>query len=170
MDAAGIDNHVDAREEHSPGAKFFHWERLGVPLTIEIGPRDVAGATLVLKRRDLGTKQSIPREGLAAKVAAELVQMQTDLLEAARKRLKDNTVTADSFDEVAAILKEATAEKGGGKFVMAHIKDDPACDAKVKELKASVRCHPLVDEFGGPGKCIVTGEMVEKRAVIAKAY
>jgi len=54
--------------------------------------------------------------------------------------------------------------------VMAHIADEPECDARIKELKASIRCIPLVDEFDGPGKCIVTGRQVEKRSVIAKAY
>ena len=58
------------------------------------------------------------------------------------------------------ILREVSAEKGGGKFVMAHVKDDPAVDARMKEFKATVRCIPLVDEFDGPGKCIVTGETV----------
>ena len=53
---------------------------------------------------------------------------------------------------------------------MAHIKDDPACDARIKEFKASVRCIPLEDEFDGPGKCIVTGEEVPQRVVMAKAY
>ena len=53
---------------------------------------------------------------------------------------------------------------------MAHMKDDPACDARIKEFKATVRNIPLVDEFDGPGKCIVTGETVEQRSVIAKAY
>ena len=53
---------------------------------------------------------------------------------------------------------------------MAHLKDDRACDARIKEMKASVRNIPLVDEYDGPGKCIVTGEKVEKRVVIAKAY
>jgi prolyl-tRNA synthetase len=53
---------------------------------------------------------------------------------------------------------------------MAHIKDDPQCDARIREFKATVRNIPLVDEFDGPGKCIVTGETVERRAVIAKAY
>ena len=84
--------------------------------------------------------------------------------------MKENTLIANSLDEVAQILGDATAEKGGGKFVMAHIKDDPACDARIKELKASVRCIPLIDEYDGPGKCIVTGETVEHRSVIAKAY
>ena len=84
--------------------------------------------------------------------------MQTDLYAAAKQRLKSNTVLANSLDEVESILAAVTAEKGGGKFVMAHLKDDPACDARLKEFKATVRCIPLVDEFDGPGKCIVTGE------------
>ena len=77
---------------------------------------------------------------------------------------------ANSLEEVEAILCDVTAEKGGGKFVMAHIKDDPACDARLKEFKATVRSIPLTDEYDGAGKCIITGEPVERRAVIAKAY
>jgi prolyl-tRNA synthetase len=53
---------------------------------------------------------------------------------------------------------------------MAHMKDAPACDVRVKEFKATIRCIPLVDEFDGGGKCIVTGEQVDRRVVIAKAY
>ncbi len=96
--------------------------------------------------------------------------MQTGLFTRAKERMKANTVLADSIEEVESILKDATAEKGGGKFVMAHIKDDPSCDARLKEFKATVRNIPLVDEYDGPGKCIVTGETVAQRAVIAKAY
>ncbi len=96
--------------------------------------------------------------------------MQADLYAAAKQRLKSNTVLANSIAEVEAILADVTAEKGGGKFVMAHLKDDPACDARLKEFKATVRCIPLVDEFDGPGKCIVTGEPVDRRVVIAKSY
>jgi prolyl-tRNA synthetase len=99
-----------------------------------------------------------------------LEQMQTDLYNTARQRLKDNTVLANSLEEVEGILQDVSAEKGGGKFVMAHLKDDPACDARLKEFKATVRCIPLVDEYDGPGRCIVTGETVDRRAVIAKAY
>ncbi len=77
---------------------------------------------------------------------------------------------ANSIGEVEEILRSVTAEKGGGKFVMAHVKDDAVCDERVKQFKASIRNIPLVDEFDGPGKCIVTGEIVAKRAVIAKAY
>ena len=137
---------------------------------IEIGPRDVAAGTVVVKRRDLGTKESQNRDTLVNHVAAVLDRIQGDLLVAARQRMKGNTVLANSLDEVAQILGDATGEKGGGRFVMAHIKDDPACDARIKELKASVRCIPVADEYDGPGKCIVTGKTVDRRSVIAKAY
>ena len=107
---------------------------------------------------------------LAEKMTATLDDMQKSLFASAKERRKANTVLANSIGEVEEILRDATAEKGGGKFVMAHVKDDPICDARLKEFKATVRNIPLVDEFDGPGKCVITGETVEKRAVIAKAY
>jgi prolyl-tRNA synthetase len=161
---------VDDREGQSPGAKFFHWERRGVPIVLELGPRDLASGNIVMKRRDTGTKEIVPQTEIAARVPATLAQMQKDLYAAAKRRLKDNTVLANSVAEVEAILTDVSAETGGGKFVMAHLKDDAACDARMKEFKATVRCMPMVDEYDGPGKCIVTGETVDRRAVIAKAY
>jgi len=161
---------VDDREGQSPGAKFFHWERRGVPVVLELGPRDLASGKVVLKRRDTGAKEPVDQIGIGDRVKAALEAIQSDLYRTAKDRLKANTVTANSMEEVESILKEATAEKGGGKFVMAHIKDDPACDARVKEFKATIRNMPQVDEYDGPGKCIVTGETVNQRAVIAKAY
>jgi prolyl-tRNA synthetase len=161
---------VDDREGQSPGAKFFHWERRGVPLVLELGPRDLASGNIVMKRRDTGTKEIVPQAEIAARVPVTLAQMQKDLYAAAKQRLKDNTVLANSVEEVEAILTDVSAETGGGKFVMAHLKDDAACDARMKEFKATVRCMPMVDEYDGPGKCIVTGETVDRRAVIAKAY
>jgi prolyl-tRNA synthetase len=168
--AKDIGAKIDDREGPSPGAKFFHWERRGVPLVLELGPRDVAANIIVLKRRDTGAKEVLPQADVAARIPAELAQMQTDLYANAKQRLKSNTVLANSIGEVESILADVTAEKGGGKFVMAHLKDDPACDARLKEFKATVRCIPLVDEFDGPGKCIVSGEPVERRVVIAKSY
>ncbi|HYK17893.1 MAG TPA: proline--tRNA ligase [Bryobacteraceae bacterium] len=168
--ASDIGAKIDAREGQSPGAKFFHWERRGVPLVLELGPRDLASGNVVLKRRDTGTKEVVPQSGLADRVCATLDQMQKDLYATAKKRLKDNTVLANSIGEVESILRDVTAEKGGGKFVMAHLKDDPACDARIKEFKATTRCIPLVDEYDGAGKCILTGEQVDRRVVIAKAY
>jgi len=168
--AADVGAKVDDREAASPGAKFFHWERRGVPVVLELGPRDLASGKIVMKRRDTGVKEPIAQEELAARLAATLDAMQTGLLASARQRLKDNTVLANSLEEVESILSGVSAEKGGGRFVMAHIKDDPQCDARIREFKATVRNIPLVDAFDGPGKCIVTGEPVDRRAVIAKAY
>ena len=168
--AAELGAHVDMREGQSPGAKFFHWERLGVPVVFELGPRDVASGNIVLKRRDTGTKEVIPQTEAAGRLAATLDAMQKDLYAKAKDKLKANTVLANSIGEVEEILKDVTAEKGGGKFVMAHLKDDPANDARIKSFKASVRNIPLVDEYDGPGKCILTGEEVSHRVVIAKAY
>jgi prolyl-tRNA synthetase len=161
---------VDDREGHTPGAKFFHWERRGVPVVLELGPRDVASGKVVLKRRDTGTKEPIAQADLVTVLPAVLERMQTDLYNSAKQRLKSGTVIANSLEEVESILGEVTAEKGNGKFVMAHVKDDPVCDARIKEFKATIRCIPLVDEYDGPGKCIVTGEPVDRRVVIAKAY
>src|SRR5215471_1512851 len=156
--AAEVGAKVDDREGQTPGAKFFHWERRGVPVVLELGPRDLAAGKVVLKRRDTGAKEPVAQEGIAATVNAALEAIQRSLYSAAKDRLKANTVLADSIGEVESILQEASAEKGGGRFVMAHIKDDPACDARVKEFKATIRNIPLIDEYDGPGKCIVTGE------------
>ena len=161
---------VDDREGLTPGAKFYHWERRGVPVVLELGPRDLAAGNVVLKRRDTGAKESVPQTQLATRLAEVLDQMQKDLFAAAKQRQKENTVLANSIEEVESILADVSAEKGGGKFVMAHVKDDPAVDARMKEFKATVRCIPMVDEFDGAGKCVVTGETVDRRAVIAKAY
>jgi len=161
---------VDDREGQSPGAKFFHWERRGVPIVLELGPRDLASGNVVVKRRDTGTKEPMAQADVASKLPALLGDMQKAMYDAAKQRLKDNTVLANSIDEVESVLKDVTAEKGGGKFVMAHVKNDAQCDARMKEFKATIRCIPLVDEYDGPGKCIVTGEQVDRRVVIAKAY
>jgi len=162
--AAATGAKVDERDGQSAGAKFFHWERQGVPVVMELGPRDVAAGNVVLKRRDTGAKESVALAGAASRLSELLEQIQLDLFDAAKQRLKKNCVPANSIGEVEEILSQ------GGKFVMAHLKDDARCDARLKEFKATVRCIPLVDEFDGAGDCVVTGESVERRVVIAKAY
>ncbi len=166
----GVRSKVDEREGLTPGAKFFHWERRGIPLVIELGPRDLAAGQAVLKRRDTGTKQPLPLAELAARVPAELERMQQDLFAAAQARLAANTVRAASLAEVEEILAPVTAEKGGGKFVLAHIQDQAACEEALKKFKATIRCIPMQDLADGPGPCIVTGAPVERRSVIARAY
>lgn len=161
---------VDTRDSLSPGAKFFHWERRGIPVVLELGPRDLANGNIVLKRRDTGSKEVLPQAEAAARLPQVLAEMQRDLYNKAKRRMKENTVLADSLEVVEDILRDVTAEKGGGKFVMAHLKDDPVCDARLKQFRATVRCIPAQDEFDGAGNCIVTGEQVDRRVVIAKAY
>ncbi|HEY6989133.1 MAG TPA: proline--tRNA ligase [Bryobacteraceae bacterium] len=168
--ARDVNIRIDDREGQTPGAKFFHWERRGVPVVIELGPRDVAAGQAVLKRRDTGAKQTVPLEAVPTSLAALLETIQQDLYRSAKERMRANSVLANSIGEVEDILRAVTAEKGGGKFVMAHIKDDPQCDTRLKEFKATVRCVPLVDEYDGAGSCIITGERVAQRSVIAKAY
>src|SRR5437660_9214374 len=91
---------VDDREGQSPGAKFFHWERRGVPVVLELGPRDLAANKIVLKRRDTGTKEPIDQSALKDKLAAALEDMQQGLFSRAKERRKENTVLANSIDEV----------------------------------------------------------------------
>jgi prolyl-tRNA synthetase len=161
---------VDVREGQSPGAKFFHWERRGVPVVLELGPRDLASGNIVMKRRDTGAKEVVSQASIGERVPETMEAMQRDLFMAAKNRLTANTVLANSIGEVEEILRDVTAEKGGGRFVMAHVKDDPICDARLKEFKATVRNIPLVDQYDGAGKCIITGEQVDRRVVIAKSY
>ncbi len=161
---------LDDREGQTPGSKFFHWERRGVPVVLELGPRDIAAGNVVLKRRDTGAKQTVSLGEARPKLEAMLGDIQRNLYDAAKKRMSDNSVQANSLPEVEEILRDVTAERGGGKFVFTHLKDDPVCDARLKEFKATVRCIPLNDEHDGEGTCIVTGERVSKRVVIAKAY
>ena len=167
---SGLLAEVDDRDGYTPGYKFFHWEQRGIPLLVEIGPREVQAGNVVLRRRDADVKQTRPAAGIGPAVREILDEMQGEMLRKARRRMEENTLLANSFEEVEAILAGVTAEKGGGKFIAAHLKDDTVCDAKLKELKASVRCIPLTDAYDGPGRCIVTGETVPQRVIIAKAY
>src|ERR1035437_10113645 len=86
--AAEVGAHVDAREGQSPGAKFFHWERRGVPVVFELGPRDVASGNIVIKRRGTGTKEVIPQGDARSKLTITLDSMQKDLYQKAKQRMK----------------------------------------------------------------------------------
>src|ERR1700758_1356891 len=109
--AADTGAKVDDREAQTPGAKFFHWERRGVPVVLELGPRDVANGKIVLKRRDTGEKQGVSQDGIATTVQRALDDMQKALLAQALQRREQNTVLANSLEEVEDILRDVTAEK-----------------------------------------------------------
>src|SRR5438552_3311914 len=89
---------VDDRDGQSPGAKFFHWERRGVPVVLELGPRDLASGKIVVKRRDTGAKEPVDQGALAAQLTGVLEDMQRSLYGRAKQRMKDNTVLANSLD------------------------------------------------------------------------
>ncbi len=163
---AGVKVKVDDRDHLKPGAKFFEWEKKGVPVRIEIGPRDLAAGSAVLIRRDLGKAgktsmgfDAIPREapGLLAAIQKSLFDRALALREAA-------TVEIDAYD---AFRDRLNGELG---FVRADWCGNAACEAKVKdETTATVRVIPA-DGQAKTGACVVCGAAANSRPVWARAY
>src|SRR6187397_2258730 len=159
---------IDSREGIKPGAKYYEWELRGVPLRIELGPRDLEKNACVAARRDKREKTTLPLDGLPAAVRALLEDIQTSMLAAARERREANSIrepiTYDKFRELM---------EGEGAFVYAGWNGDPTVEAKVKaDTKATIRCLPD-EEFRTtprPGKCMVTGEPAQHEVVWARAY
>ena len=155
---------VDWRDAR-PGDKQYHWEQRGVPLRIEIGPRDVAAGTVVLKRRLDREKLSVPIGEMSGSwLRQKLEQIQAAMFQKAREYRDQNTRDAGSYDEMKKIL----AEQGG--FVRAYFKPDRASEAKIKEqTKATVRCI-IREDPAQPGKCIYSGETTNSLVLFAQAY
>jgi prolyl-tRNA synthetase len=155
---------VDWRDAR-PGDKQYHWEQRGVPLRMEIGPRDVAAGSMVLKRRFDREKSTVSLSELSSQwLRARMDQIQGAMFEKAKVFLDQNTRSASSYDEMKQIL----AEQGG--FVRAWFKPGKEAEAKIKEqTKATVRCIPL-DQPGGTGPCILTGESIDTQVLFAQAY
>ena len=160
--------HVDAREGLKPGAKYYEWELQGVPLRLELGPKDLEKGSVFSARRDTRAKAAIPREGVAASVVALLETIQNDLLAAAKARRDANTHrNVTSYEEFKQIME------GPGGFVYAGWNGDPAVEARVKEeTKATIRVIPDAEfrSAEAPTTCIVTGEPAKYEVVWAKAY
>lgn len=155
---------VDWREDRTPGFKFTEWELKGVPLRVEVGPRDVAAERVTLVRRDSRQKAAVPLDTLAATVEALLAEIQADLFTAAKRMLADHRVEVDDY---AALADRVAANAG---WSLAHWCGDAACEARVKaETKATIRCIPR-DLPPEPGRCIVCGGMSEQRVIFARAY
>ncbi len=155
---------LDDRDQYKPGFKFAEWELQGIPVRLEIGPKDLSKNGAVLVRRDLMKKEFIDRKGILETVRQTLEQMQKDMLERARKFQQDNTHDVDDYDK----FKEIIAGEGG--FIRSHWCGDPACEAKIKEdTKATIRNIPF-DREEEKGKCIVCGKESNGRVIFAKAY
>jgi prolyl-tRNA synthetase len=161
--------HVDRDESKQPGWKFHEIELLGIPLRIEVGPRDLEKSQAVLTRRDEGKKDFVPLSELAVRCVSSLKSMQKDLLERARKFRDENTHTVETYAE----FKKQLDEKGG--FFVASWNQSKESEALVKEeTKATIRCLPLDSNFQ-PKKddrpCMITGERGNNvTAIFARAY
>jgi prolyl-tRNA synthetase len=157
---------VDDREEMTPGWKFNEWELRGVPLRVEIGPRDVEKESVVLARRDVpgrSGKTPVPMAGLQDAVGEMLDTIQADLLAAATAFRDANIHEAQDYEEFKEIVADAWAK--------AYWCGDDACEAKIKEdTKATNRNIPLDQGDAGPGVCIVCGKPAEEWAYWARAY
>jgi prolyl-tRNA synthetase len=157
---------VDAREEYTPGWKFNEWELRGVPLRIEIGPRDVEKESVVLARRDLpgqAGKSFVLMAALAESVGSLLDTIQADMLAAATAFRDANIHWARDYEALKEIVATAWAR--------AYWCGDNDCEARIKEdTKATNRCIPLDQEDAGPGRCIVCGKPAEEWSCWARAY
>ncbi len=159
---------VDRDFNKSPGFRFNEWELRGIPVRVELGPKDLAKDACVLARRDLPGKEAkemnVPLAGAPARIVELLRAMQKDLFERARRFRDANSYEVNSYDE----FKQKIEEPGG--FLWAHWDGTRATEDRIAaETKATIRCIPF-DRPKEAGKCIVTGKPSAGRVVFAKAY
>lgn len=155
---------VDRRDDKTPGWKFSEWELRGVPLRIEAGPRDVDKQQVVVVRRDTREKRSVAIGELQGVVEQLLVQIQADMLAAARNRLEDLTVQVNSLEELYQRVKSNAG------FSVAGWCGDAECEAQVKaESHATIRCIPL-EQGERIASCVVCGKEAAHNVIIARAY
>jgi prolyl-tRNA synthetase len=162
--AAGVRTHLDDRDTQQPGYKYADWEMRGVPLRLELGPKDIEKDQCVLVRRDTREKAFVPLAGLEARVGELLTAMQSDLLEKARRFVADNTTAVSSYAE----FKEIMATRRG--FLVAGWCGAAECEAKIKEeTRATIRVIPLEGE-ARPGVCVRCGQPSARDVYFAQAY
>jgi len=162
---AGVRVHVDDRENVSVGWKFNDWELRGVPLRMEVGPRDVAKNQVMLARRATGEKGPVSLDGIGETVRQELDAIQAGMFQRALDRREANTRRLDDYEAFKTQMQE-----GLPGFVRAHWCGGGECEARVQEeTKATIRCLPL-DADQERGACLCCGKESQGRAVFAKAY
>ncbi|MEC8542373.1 MAG: His/Gly/Thr/Pro-type tRNA ligase C-terminal domain-containing protein, partial [SAR324 cluster bacterium] len=155
---------IDDRDNLRPGDKFFHWIQQGVPVRVEIGPRDVKQQSAMVARRDVRDKKLVPLDEIADHVMSLLQQIQWDLYQRALDFREANTRTDKSYGE----FKEILEQEGG--FIRAHWNGTREVEDLIKnETKATIRCIPLNDQPEA-GKCILTGEHSQQEVIFAIAY
>jgi prolyl-tRNA synthetase len=165
LSAAGVRAKVDAREEVTPGFKFNDWEMRGVPIRIEIGPKDIEKGSAALARRDRPGREGksfVNQNGVSAAVPALLDEIQVALLERATKFRDSHIHEPATLDDLKQVVQSGWAYSWWC--------EDPDCEARVKaETKASTRCIPL-DQAEGAGTCVVCGKPAKLRVYFARAY
>ncbi|MDO4719819.1 MAG: proline--tRNA ligase [Peptostreptococcaceae bacterium] len=161
---SGIRVHLDDDANNSPGWKFNQYEMKGVPLRIEIGPRDIENGVVMMARRDTLEKESYPIENLAQTVSSLLENIHQTMFEKAKTRREEKTFTFKDYEE----FKEKLAQvQGFGKGMWCG---EESCEAKVKEdTAATIRCIPFEQENLGD-VCQFCGKPAKHMVYIAKAY
>ncbi len=154
------------RSDNTPGWKYNEWEMRGVPVRMEIGPRDVQNNSVMLVRRDNRAKEVVSIDALETRLPALLAEIQQALYQRALAYREENTHYTDSYDQ----FKQIIAEKRG--FVRVKWAEDSAAELAIKEeTKATLRVIPFDQPEGGvKGKCIYTGKPATCEAIFARAY
>ncbi len=160
---------IDRDETKQPGWKFHEYELIGIPVRIELGPRDLEKGQVVMTRRDLGKKEFVSIENIATQTIESLAAMQKELLIRARTLRDESTHRVESYSEFQKKLDET------GGFFIAPWCQSKVCEEKVKEeTKATIRCLPLDANYQPivePGKCMVCGSGSHSvRAIFARSY
>ncbi|MGB7295952.1 MAG: proline--tRNA ligase [Candidatus Aminicenantales bacterium] len=162
---AGWRVRLDAREEFTPGWKFSEWEMRGVPLRIEIGPRDIKDNRAVLVRRDIRKKDSVDLGELTSRVKGTLREIQVSLFDQALRFQQENTRTVSDYDE----FKEVIESKRG--FISCGWCGDESCEARIKEeTMATVRVIPLNRNKEDIGPCVCCRKPGREPVLFARAY
>jgi prolyl-tRNA synthetase len=155
---------LDDRAQYKPGWKFAEWELKGIPLRVEVGPRDLAAGQVTLVRRDNRVKEAVPRDDVARRAQEILKEIQADMFSRALAFREANSFRLDDY---AAFRTQV--EEPGGFFWMPWC-GSAECEARVKEeTKATIRCMPE-DTAEEPGRCAICGGKSERRVVWAKSY
>ena len=167
---------LDDREELKPGAKYYEWERKGVPIRLEIGPRDVDQNVVMAKLRispleanGKPQKLSLKLEGLGAQIGQLLDEFQKFLFKRALEMRTANTVSIDNWKDFSDVF----AGENNSKFVWAHWDGTVETEAEIRvATKATIRCIPLAGE--GPdaeaGVCVKSGRPSKQRVLFSKNY
>ncbi|MDA4111496.1 MAG: proline--tRNA ligase [Thaumarchaeota archaeon] len=165
LSGAGLRVNLDSRDNYTPGWKYNEWELKGVPLRIEIGPRDIAKRSAILVRRDTGEKESVLLSDIASAAKNKLEDIQSSLWNSASERLRKQTQETNSYGE----LKRIIDSEGG--FVKAPWCGSQDCEKKVKEeTGADIRLIPFDEKPGLNSKCIVCDKGAKHLVYFARAY